>query len=211
MDGYFPVFVPATTNDICLLRLAVLYFRLLTSTIPSGPCCVQYSAPFVPALPNDGLFPHLSNRHFLLLTSTVPSKACCVQYSVIFVPTISNVGQLQQPWFVHVVLFLTSTIPSRACCVQESEIFLLSIPKIGILPKPLALHFVLLEKFTVPSFTIRPQHYRVVLNTRVDRQCWRALIPLSVLSSNIGFVDNRVATKVRTYFEMRTDGQRFFV
>ena len=156
---------------------------------PLRPMLCTVLRSFRPALPNDGLFPQLSNRHFQLLTSTAPPKACCVQYSVIFVTTISKVGHLQQPWFVHVLLFLTSTIPSRACCVQESEIFLLSIPKIGILPKPLALHFVLLEKLIVPSFTARPQHYRVVLNTRADRQCWRALIPLSVLSSNLGFVD----------------------
>ena len=30
-------------------------------------------------------------------------------------------------------------------------------------------------------------------------------------ASEFAFTTNRVATKVRTYFEMRTDGQRFFV
>ena len=33
----------------------------------------------------------------------------------------------------------------------------------------------------------------------------------TTFSTCLYFTVNRVATKVRTYFEMRTDGQRFFV
>ena len=34
---------------------------------------------------------------------------------------------------------------------------------------------------------------------------------IGLVSEVLNFTSNRVATKVRTYFEMRTDGQRFFV
>ena len=88
--------------------------------------------------------------------------------------------------------------------------FLARNSKFVILPKPLTLHFMLLENLTVPSLTCCPQQYHVVLwrllivtsretqlarVTRALSACRYGMLagsayycPLSVLSSNLGFV-----------------------
>ena len=65
-------------------------FLGLTSTIPSGAYCAQYSTVVVPATPNEGLLPQPSALRFLGLTSTIPSGAYCAQYSTVVVPATLN-------------------------------------------------------------------------------------------------------------------------
>ena len=47
------LFVIATLNDGCLLQPSVVHVLLLTSTVPSGACCAQYSVLLVPTTPED--------------------------------------------------------------------------------------------------------------------------------------------------------------
>ena len=52
---------------------------MMMMMIPTGACCVQYSAVFVPATPSEGSLPQPLVVHFLLLTLTIPSGALIVQ------------------------------------------------------------------------------------------------------------------------------------